>query len=148
MFGCSLRIVLKVLGKGQGLYFYSPKPRSLIPVIRRPELAEAIRKIIKDRPATYGYRRVHAKIEHVGVTCDPKTVNRYMRFKLWLSSDRQKRIVRERREGVVSVAEPNKRWASDISVIKAWNNEKGRLAILIDCGSFWGKWALSYATPR
>jgi len=135
MFGCSLRIVLKVLGKGQGWYFYRQKPRSLIPVIRRPEVAEAIRKTIKDRPATYGYRRVHAKIRHLGIRCDPKTVNRYMRLKLWLSSDRQKRKARERREGVVSVPEPNMRWASDFTIIKAWNNEKGRLAIVIDCGS-------------
>ena len=44
MFGCSLRIVLKVLGKGQGWYFYRQKPRSLIPVIRRPEVAEAIKE--------------------------------------------------------------------------------------------------------
>ena len=31
------------------------------------------------------------------------------------------------------VKEPNKRWASDITEIKAWNGEKGRLAVIIDC---------------
>jgi len=33
----------------------------------------------------------------------------------------------------VSVPEPNQRWASDITGIKAWNGEKGRLAVIIDC---------------
>ncbi len=130
-----MRIVCRVFEKGQGWYFYRIKPRGQLPVIRRPEIAEAIRKIIKDRPATYGYRRVHAKIRQMGISCDPKTVHRYMALKLWLSSDRQKRKARERREGVVSVPEPDMRWASDITVIKAWNNEKGRLGIVIDCGS-------------
>jgi putative transposase len=33
----------------------------------------------------------------------------------------------------VQVAEPNRRWASDITGIRAWNGQKGRLAIMIDC---------------
>jgi transposase InsO family protein len=32
-------------------------------------------------------------------------------------------------------SEPDRCWASDITIIKAWNNEKGRHAIVIDCGS-------------
>lgn len=28
---------------------------------------------------------------------------------------------------------PNTRWASDITVIKAWNGQKGRFAVIIDC---------------
>jgi transposase InsO family protein len=33
----------------------------------------------------------------------------------------------------VSVPEPNRRWASDITGIKTWYGEKGRLAVIIDC---------------
>jgi len=33
----------------------------------------------------------------------------------------------------VRVPESNRRWASDITGIRAWNGQKGRLAILIDC---------------
>jgi len=69
----------------------------------------------------------------MGVGCDAKTVHRYLRLKLWLSSHRQKRVYRQRREGIVAVAEPNTRWASDITVVKAWNGGKGRLGIVIDC---------------
>lgn len=31
------------------------------------------------------------------------------------------------------VAEPNRRWASDSTGIRAWDGQKGRLAIMIDC---------------
>ncbi len=41
---------------------------------------------------------------------------------------------RERRhEGKVEVAVPNRRWSSDITGIRAWNGQKGRLAVMIDC---------------
>ncbi len=55
-----------------------------------------------------------------------------MRIYRWLSTHRKPRV-RRVREGTVAVAEPNTRWASDITGIKAWNGERGRLAIVIDC---------------
>jgi len=33
----------------------------------------------------------------------------------------------------VQVAEPNRRWASDITSIRAWDGRKGRLAVILDC---------------
>jgi len=33
----------------------------------------------------------------------------------------------------VEVAEPNRRWASDITGIRAWDGQKRRLAVMIDC---------------
>lgn len=128
-----MRIACRAFGKSQGWYFYKAKYRYRMPVLQRPELAEVIRNIIKERPVTYGYRRVHAMIRELGIRCDSKTVHRYMRLKLWLSTERTKRKARERREGVVAVAEPNTRWASDITEINAWNGEKGRFSIVIDC---------------
>lgn len=52
----------------------------------------------------------------------------------WLSTSRR-RIIRSgrRHEGRVQVYEPNRRWASDITSIRAWDGQKGRLAIMIDC---------------
>ena len=35
--------------------------------------------------------------------------------------------------GQVQVATPNRRWASDITGIRAWDGQKGRLAVMIDC---------------
>jgi putative transposase len=31
------------------------------------------------------------------------------------------------------MAEPNRRWASDITGIRAWDGQRGRLAVMIDC---------------
>jgi putative transposase len=33
----------------------------------------------------------------------------------------------------VAVGQSNQRWASDITGLKAWNGQKGRLAIILDC---------------
>lgn len=33
----------------------------------------------------------------------------------------------------MQVAEPNHRWASDITSIQAWDGQKGRLAVVLDC---------------
>jgi putative transposase len=38
-----------------------------------------------------------------------------------------------RHEGKVEVATSNRRWASDITGIRAWDGQKGRLAVMIDC---------------
>lgn len=93
-----------------------------------------VRDILVTVPASYGYRRVHAMMERQGVICNIKTVWRIMRRKGWLSSTRQRCVRPERRhEGKVAVPRPNTRWASDITVIKAWDGKKGRLAVIIDC---------------
>ena len=94
----------------------------------------AIQQILLERPATYGYRRILGMLVRRGLHANWKTVWRIMRRHGWLSSTRQ-RIARPGRlhEGQVSVLEPNRRWASDITSIKAWNGEKGRLAVIVDC---------------
>ena len=69
-----------------------------------------------------------------GLTCDLKTVWETMRRRGGLSTSRTRLIRSGRRhEGQVRVAEPNRRWASDITSIRAWDGRKGRLAIMIDC---------------
>jgi len=57
-----------------------------------------------------------------------------MRRRGWLSTSRQ-RVLRSgrRHEGQVHVPESNRRWASDITGIRAWDGQKGRLAVMIDC---------------
>ena len=78
--------------------------------------------------------QVHAPLQTMGVYCNPKTVLRYMAQRLWLSSVRVRRCGAARRhEGVVAVPEPHTRWASDITWIRVWNGEKGRLEVLIEC---------------
>lgn len=129
-----MRRVLITFNKTQRWYYYKARARDKTPKIKRPEVLEMIKKLVHLRPATYGYRRIHAILKLIGPRCNSKTVNRYMALNLWLSTNRQKRLRKGRiHEGVVSVAESNTRWSSDITVIKAWNGDKGRLAIVIDC---------------
>jgi putative transposase len=129
-----LRFVLKIFEKSRGWYYYRHRNRIILPRIGRPDVVDAIREIIHERPVSYGYRRVHAMLKGKGIYCNHKTVNRYMSQRLWLSSSREKRHLATRRhKGIVATPVPNTRWASDITVIKAWNREKGRFAVLIDC---------------
>lgn len=94
----------------------------------------AIKLLLPDNPATYGYRRIHALLKKGAVKVNPKTVLRIMRRNKWLSSIRSKRERSGKLHmGEVMVAEPNRRWATDITGIRAWNGEKGRLAVIIDC---------------
>jgi putative transposase len=100
---------------------------------RRPEVEAAIERVLAGSPATYGYRRIHALLTRDGIWTNPKTVWRILRRKGWLSSTRSRSQRLRRHQGRVSVLQPNRRWASDITGIKAWNGEKGRLAVIIDC---------------
>ena len=114
--------------------YYRRQPRPQNRTGRRPEVEAAIERVLAGSPASYGYRRIHALLIRQGIRTNPKTVWRILRRRGWLSSVRNRsRRERRRHEGQVSVPEPNQRWASDITGIKAWNGEKGRLAVIIDC---------------
>ncbi len=138
--------VCRALGVPRSWFYYRRKPRRKTEGCRRPDVEQAIQKILLERPATYGYRRIHGMLKRTGVAADPKTVWRIMRRRGWLSSMRSK-VLRPTRvhDGQVSVPEPNKRWSTDITSIKAWNGEKGRLAVIVDCSDRsvlawrWGK---------
>ena len=74
-------------------------------------------------------------MKRAGFRCDRKTVWRAMRRRGWLSTARR-RLHRPGRlhEGKVRMAAPNLRWASDITGIRAWDGQKARLAVIVDCG--------------
>lgn len=132
-FGCGLGLVCKALERSRSWVYYRrrvTKGRAL----RRPELEGPVRAIVQGHPATYGYRRVHALLREQGIVCNPKTVWAVLRRKRWLSTAReQTRRPGRSHDGHVAVVEPNRRWASDFTWIQAWNGEKGRLAVIIDC---------------
>ena len=103
--------------------------------MRRPEVEEAIRQLLGASPASYGYRRIHALLKRHGLVCNPKTVWRAMRRRGWLATGRRRQGTRpgRRHVGRVQVAASNQRWASDITGIRAWDGQKGRLAVMLDC---------------
>lgn len=141
-----MSLVCSALGVQRSWFYYRRKIRRRTEGCRRPEVEQAIQQILLERPATYGYRRIHGMLDRQSIKADPKTVWKIMRRRGWLSSARGKTFRPGRlHEGQVSVAEPNRRWASDITSIRAWNGEKGRLAIIVDCADRsvlawrWGK---------
>jgi len=102
--------------------------------LRRPELVDQVRQVVRSCPPTYGYRRVHALLKRRGIQCTPRTVRRILQRQDWLSSSREKTVRPGRRhEGQVAVSVPDTRWASDITEIRAWNGQRVRLAIILDC---------------
>lgn len=144
--GASVSLVCGALDAPRSWFYYRKKPRRKTEGCRRPDVEEAIQKILLKRPATYGYRRIQGMLVRQDIRANWKTVWRILRRRGWLSSARRRTLRPGRlHEGQVSVPHPNRRWASDITTIKAWNGEKGRLAILIDCADRsvlawrWGK---------
>ena len=130
-----MSLVCRTLGKSRRWLYYRRRPKRKIGgICRRPDVETAIERVLAGRPATYGYRRIHALLLRDGLRTNPKTVWRILRRRDWLSSTRSRlERTRRRHEGRVSVADPNQRWASDITGIVAWSKEKGRLAVIIDC---------------
>lgn len=122
-----------MLGKPRSWLYYRRRTRSRR-LARRPDIELAISQLLGNSPASYGYRRIHALLKRRGLKCNPKTVWQVLRRRGWLATGRLRRVRSGRRhDGQVRVAEPNRRWASDITGIRAWNGQKGRLAIIIDC---------------
>ncbi len=131
--GCSLTLACRALGRSRSWFYYQPQLRRRR-LLRRLDVEEAISRLLGSSPASYGYRRIHALLRRGGLSCNPKTVWQAMRRRGWLSTCRIRRMKQGRRhEGKVEVARSNRRWASDITGIRAWDGQKGRLAVLIDC---------------
>jgi len=132
--GASVSVVCRAVGVSRSWFYYRRTPRRPPAGCRRPDVEATIQQILLERPATYGYRRILGMLTRRGLHTNWKTVWRILRRRGWLSSTRQRTLRPGRlHEGQVSVPEPNRRWASDITSIKAWNGEKGRLAVIVDC---------------
>ena len=132
--GYPLTFICQVLEVSRAWLYYRRRAIRKHRVDRRPEVEGAIRRVLREVPGTYGYRRVHAMLIDRDILCDRKTVYRILRRKNLLSSVRKKVFKPGRlHEGKVAVEEPNRRWASDFTVIRAWDGQKLKLATLIDC---------------
>jgi len=126
--------VCRTLGVARSWLYYVRRGRARVQALRRPEVATAIRAVLPGRPASYGYRRIHALLVRGGLRCDPKTVYRQMRRHRWLAVGRRQRPRPGRRhDGQVAVATPNRRWATDITTLKTGRGEKLRFAVIVDC---------------
>ena len=142
-----VRLMLNVFEKGPGWFYYQQHREIRVGGVKKPELMQALTEAVQERPASYGYRRLHDYIRSKKhVNGNAKTVLRYMGMNHWLSTERNTRRHRKPpHTGQVTAAQPNVRWSSDILEIRCWNREKGRLAMITDCGNIE---VLSYVWER
>jgi putative transposase len=102
--------------------------------LRRPQLTAAIQQVLAQCPPSYGYRRIHALLARQGIRSNRKTVYQHLKRQAWLASPRPRAPRPGRRhEGKVAVLRSNQRWACDLTTFKLWNQQKLRLAVIIDC---------------
>jgi len=134
MTGCSLALACRALDKPRSWLYYRRRLWRR-QARKRPEVEEALGRLLVASPVSYGYRRLHALLKRQGLACNPKTVWRVLRRRGWLAAGRRRVELRtgRRHVGQVQVSTPNRRWASDITGIRAWDGQKGRLAVMIDC---------------
>ena len=97
------------------------------------DLKQAIACVVKDR-ATYGYRRVWARLKIDGRQINHKRVYRVMRDEGWLLFRQgQKPLDTRKHEGTVAVKESDTRWCSDGLELSCDNGERVRVAFALDC---------------
>ncbi len=96
-------------------------------------LKQAITGVVQDR-ATYGYRRVWARLRIDGHRVNHKRVYRVMRDEgLLLFRQGHKPIDTRKHEGKVAVKESDTRWCSDGLELACDNGERVRVAFALDC---------------
>lgn len=129
--------VIRVLGVAKSSVYYKPRVYPKRTSRERKPLTMHQKDIIKQlcgHRATYGVPRVRAVLERdYDIYLSKHKIHQYMKQEGLLIKTGRSRGSNRPHTGKVSVAQPNQRWASDITSIKCWNGEKLRLAIIIDC---------------
>lgn len=100
--------------------------------VRTADLVEALRKLATEHPA-WGYRKLWATVRRDGLRVAQRRVYAVCKAHgLLLPPDQPSRKPAPR--GHVTVPEPNRRWATDLTTV--WTDQDGLVAvtILVDCG--------------
>jgi transposase InsO family protein len=126
-------VICRVLGVSRSTAYRTSTPRG--PFYRRADderVAGQIRVVVQSR-ATYGHRRVTARVNRVfGTRYNRKRIRRVMRL-----SGLTLPLVNRRRgrahTGRIIRDASNERWCSDEFVIGCWNGEVVHVAFALDC---------------
>ena len=97
------------------------------------QVRQAIADVVKER-ATYGYRRVWARLRIDGHRINHKRVYRVMRDEgLLLFRQGSKTLNTRKHDGKVAVKESDTRWCSDGLELSCDNGERVHVAFALDC---------------
>lgn len=132
----------EVLHMHRSTYYAAIKPPSnVVPLrpapsqprgVRTADVLAALRELAKEHPA-WGYRKLWAALRLAGTRVKQRRVHALCKAHgLSLAVDRPNRKPAPR--GHVTVPEPNRRWATDLTTV--WTEKDGLVAvtILVDCG--------------
>ncbi len=115
----------------------APKPRATPPdTVPPPELVAAIRAVLDQQPG-WGHRKVWATLRRPGPHRAPLRVSRHrvyglMRAHGWTLPANHREP--EPRRGHVTVAEPNRRIAADLTIVPTRKGCLVAVVITVDCG--------------
>lgn len=127
--------VITDLELSKGSLYYKPKgyPKERKSNKTRDPIAKKAINEICNKKRTYGSPRVRAVLarDHK-ITLSRYMVSEIMREEGQLITVGPRRPQKEH-TGIIEVKQSNTRWASDITSIKTWDNQKYRFAFIIDC---------------
>lgn len=128
---------IKILGVAKSTVYYKPKAYPDRKRTSRKEICGRMKTAILEitaKRSTYGVPKVKVILKRdYGITGSKYMVHRFMREEGLLITRHRTRGNGRPHTGQIAVANPNTRWASDITSIKCWNGEKLRVAFLMDC---------------
>ncbi len=129
-----LKTICSVLGVSRATAYRQTKPRT--PFYSRAEdelVLEQIRAVTKRR-ATYGHRRVTARVNRLfGVRYNRKRIRRVMRIHDLQIPSKSRRRTGRAHTGKIATEQSNVRWCSDAFEIACWNGEIVQVGFALDC---------------
>lgn len=135
-----VRLLCETFGISRQAYYAKPRPRrrAEAPAPRQrswasaEELEAAVRRVVAEH-AGWGVRKVWAVLRRQGLIASHKRVWAVM-SRLGLTLPRLSERREEAARGHVTVAESNRRWATDLTTV--WTRQDGVVAVVpvIDCG--------------
>ncbi|HEV2130949.1 MAG TPA: IS3 family transposase [Longimicrobiaceae bacterium] len=129
-----LKTICSVLGVSRAMAYRQTKPRE--PFYARAEddlVLEQIQTVTKRR-ATYGHRRVGARVNRLfGVRYNRKRIRRVMRMQDLQIPSKSRRRTGRAHTGKIVTEQSNVRWCSDAFEIACWNGEIVQVGFALDC---------------
>lgn len=129
-----LKTICSVLGVSRATAYRQSKPRPCFYAKEEDGLVlEQIRAVTKRR-ATYGHRRVGARVRRLfGVRYNRKRIRRVMRINDLQIPPKSRRRTGRAHTGRIATEHSNVRWCSDALEIACWNGEIVQVGFALDC---------------
>lgn len=134
MTGHPLAAICRTFGVSRSTAYRTSSERSCFyERVEDAQVLEEIREITRRR-ASYGYRRVTARVNRLFKrTYNPKRIRRVMRIHDLQIPPRVRRRTGRAHTGRIATEQSNVRWCSDALEIACWNGEIVQVGFVLDC---------------